>query len=391
MGHTFDNILDQLATYKAGSETLRETILANLVMVGEIAAPTFQEQEKLQFLLQRFSEAGLPDASSDEVGNSVGLIPGKGGDKKNILLVAHADTVFAEEVDHTVTVHPDRVIGPGVGDNSLGVAVLASLSNLIEKLDLEFDSNLILMGASRSLGRGNLEGLRFFLENNTLPIQAAICLEGVQLGRLSITSLGMLRGEITCRVPNEYDGSRFGAAGAIFIMNEVINGLVEIPLPKRPKTSIIMGSIQGGTSFNSIAQSVRLRFEIRSESAQMVRDIRQHVENIIAKVTSETGTEINLDIFAGREPGGLELAHPLAHGTRAIMERLNIESRIAPSMSELTALIDRNIPAVTVGLTWGEHLNEPNESIQVEPISTGIAQLIGILMAVDRGFCHADG
>ena len=36
-------------------------------------------------------------------------------------------------------------------------------------------------------------------------------------------SIGMLRAEISCRVPEFYDWSRFGTGGAIFEINEVIS------------------------------------------------------------------------------------------------------------------------------------------------------------------------
>lgn len=223
----------------------RDIMLANAVMIGEIPAPTFHEDVRVRFMQDRFSECGLQHCSTDEVGNGFGVLPGKTGERR-ILLVAHADTVFSEKVDHTITMQADRMIGPGVGDNSLGLAALASLPQLLDACGIRLQSDLILMAASRSLGRGNLEGLRFFLQNMKEPIHAAICVEGVQLGRLSYSSIGMLRGEISVRVPEQYDWTRFGAAGAVITLNDIINKINRIRLPKRPKTSIVLGSIEGG-------------------------------------------------------------------------------------------------------------------------------------------------
>ena len=156
-------------------------------------------------------------------------------------------------MDHTLTVHADQVSGPAVGDNALGLAVVVTLPVLLELLDIHLQSNLILMGSARSLGRGNLEGLHFFLSKTKIPIQAGICVEGIGLGRLSYQTIGMLRGEIECTVPAEYDWTRFGASGAIVTLNEVINRILEIPLPRRPRTTIVLGSVEGGQSFSSIA------------------------------------------------------------------------------------------------------------------------------------------
>ena len=228
MAQSVKEILSALPRFREAARAIREMILANLAMLGEIPAPTFGEEKRQQLLEQRLGECGLQNCSTDEVGNVLGILPGQGPEEaggQNILIVAHSDTVFSDKVDHTIMIGADRATGPGVGDNSLGLAILASLPTILERLELRLKCNLLLMGTSRSLGRGNLEGLRFFLANNTMPIKAGVCIEGVQLGRLSFASIGTARGEILCQVPEEYDWTRFGTKSAIVTLNEVINVL----------------------------------------------------------------------------------------------------------------------------------------------------------------------
>lgn len=384
---TLDPILKQLPEYEQKARQLRETILANLIMIGEIPSPTFREERRMRFLVNRFSESQLINCSTDEKGNGLGIYPGRKGDN-NIMVVAHLDSIFNEKIDHTITVHPNYVCGPGVGDNALGLALLASLPEIMETLDIEIDSNLILMGSARSLGKGNIEGLSFFLENSDIPLEAGLCLEGVKLGRLSYNSIGMKRCEIIYRVPESYDWTRFGAVGSIVTINEVINRILEIPLPKRPQSSIVLGSIEGGTSFNTIAREAVLRFEIRSESAEQVEELYNEINNIAAEVSSHTGEEVLMNLVAERKPGGIAFAHPMAAAAREIMTTLNIKPRISPSTSELAAFIARGIPALTIGLSTGEDLNEPEETLEIDPIFTGISQLLGLILAIDKGVCR---
>lgn len=382
--------LEELEEYLPDLENrlkkFKEVLLANLVMVGEIPSPTFKEEEKVKFLLQRFNEAGLTETSIDDCGNGIGVLAGKSSDE-SILINAHVDTIFSSKIDHTMQFNSDSITGPGVADNSLGVAVLATLPYILDDLDLSFDKNLVLLGGVKSLGRGNLEGIKFFLENSPFSIAEAICVEGIQLGRLSYSSLGMLRGEITCRVPDSYDWSRFGDASAILTLNEVINKINDMRLPRRPRTSIVMGSIKGGTSFNTIAKDATLGFEVRSESQDVVKGAADTINDIVMEVSSKTGDQIELDIFAWRSPGGIAYAHPLSKCARMVMESLDVEPRIAPSLSELSALIDKEIPALTLGITRGEQTFKTNETIDIDPIFKGIAQLIGTLIAVDGGHC----
>lgn len=387
---SIDQILSALAEFQRVAEEMREIVLANLVMIGEIPAPTFEEERRIEFLCNRFNECELQNPSTDEIGNGLGILPGCGEEEKNILVVAHADTVYGSEVNHTLTVHADRIAGPGVGDNSLGLAVLATLPTLLQRLDIRLESNLFLMGAVQSLGRGNLAGLHFFLENSQKPFRAGICVEGFQLGRLSCASIGMLRGEFTCRVPEETDWTRFGAAGAIIIMNDVINRLTSIPMPRQPMTSIVLGMIEGGKSYNTIARHARLRFEVRSESVEMVETIRQEIERIVAEVAYTREAELSFARVAQRTPGGIDSTHPLVTQTRRILNVLDIPPRISPSTSELSAFLDQNIPAVTLGITQGERASESEESILIEPISRGLAQILGLLLAIDGGYCDGN-
>jgi tripeptide aminopeptidase len=365
----------------------REVLLANLVMAGEIPAPTFEEDRRVKFILDRFDESGLTDSSIDGHGNGIGVLTGKESDEA-ILINAHADTIFSSKTDHTMQVSSDSITGPGVADNSLGLAALVTLPYILEDLEIELNRDLVLLAGVNSLGRGNLGGIHFFLDNNPFKIKDAICIEGIQLGRLSYSSIGMLRGEITCQVPESYDWSRFGDASAILTLNEVINKINDIRLPKRPRTSIVMGSIVGGTSFNTIARDATLGFEIRSESQEVVERAGETISDIVLEVSSKTGDQVELDIFAKRTPGGIPYSHPLTKCARNVMKTLGIEPRLAPSTSELSALIDKEIPALTVGLTLGERTSKTNETIQIEPIYKGLAQLIGTILAVDGGYCE---
>jgi len=379
-------ILAELPRFRDAARDLADMILANLVMLGEIPAPTFGEETRIHMLQQRFSECGLQNVSTDETGNGLGILPGTDGDD-HILVVSHADTLHPETVDHNIVLDADRAIGPGVGDNSLGLAALASLPTLLERLGTHLKSNLILMGGVRSLGHGNLEGLRFFLGNNALPIKAGVCAEGVQLGRLAHASMGMLRGEITCSVAAEDNLSQFGNTSAILAINDVINRIAHIRLPRKPRSNISFGSLVSGASFDNAATQAVLRFEIRSESNDIVRDAYKELQEIVAEINAHSGTDVTLNAFARRRPGGLAFSHPLPAAVRRIHRKLRVESKLNFSTSELSALIRHKIPAVTVGLTTGDKIGEIEEAIAIKPMFTGIAQLVGILLAIDGGFC----
>jgi acetylornithine deacetylase/succinyl-diaminopimelate desuccinylase-like protein len=385
--NNIDEILDLLPTLPGQLVGIKETLIANLIMLSEIPAPTFKEAARVKLLLQRMDECGLHNVSTDEAGNGVGIIQGSNA-RRNILLVAHADSVYSEKADHTLSVRTDEIIGPGVADNSLGMAALATLPSILDLLGIQFDANLILLGSTKGLGRGNLDGLRFFMENNRIPLEAGICVEGEKLGRLSYTAEGMFRGLITCKLPEELEWQRAGQNSAIIALNDVINRILEIPIPRRPRTSIVLGAIRGGKSFNVMATQSSLRFEVRSQNSEMVQSIRERIDSIIADVASSHNADIEFSVVSSREPGGIDIGHPLVKSCRQVMEKLDVQPTIRPSMSEVSELITRGLPAVALGLTEASNLHDLNETIRIKPIYTGMAQLLAVLLAIDGGFCN---
>ena len=209
-------VRESLLAHREALRHLREILFANVVMAGEIPAPTGYERRITRFLSDRFTECGLDNISLDQAGNVAGVISGKTG-RRNLLVAAHVDKIWAESEDHTVSVGVGVMSGRGLADNSLGVAVLATLPLILDELGVELDANLVLLGTTRSFGRGDLRGMRFFLENSAREIDSALCLEGIDLGRLSFSSLGMARGEIVVELtcPHNEETSNEAASGVI--------------------------------------------------------------------------------------------------------------------------------------------------------------------------------
>jgi len=365
---------------------MRELILSNLVMMGEIPSPTFEEERRVRFLSDRFTECQLDKVQTDEAGNVCAMLPGSEG-KTNLLVCAHLDTVFTTGVDHHLNVSSSRVYGPGAADNGLGAAVMASLPTLFENLGVQLRSNLILLGSVRSLGRGNLEGIRFFLDNYRGKLDAAVCVEGSQMGRLSFSSHGMVRGEITCGVPLDGEestiGQPSGGGGAISVLNDVLTEIFRIESPRKPKTSILIGSVSAGNAYNTLPTQAHLRFEIRSEEAEQVQRILTRFEEIVDTIHHTSGIEVRMKLVAERPPASIGFHHPLVKTTRSIMKSLEIEPVLSPSTGELSALLHKGIPGVTLGITHAEHRNEFNESLLISKIPTGVAQILGTLIAID--------
>jgi len=382
-----ETITADLARIREASGGIKELLLADLTLIGEIPAPTFQEEQRADFLLGRLADSGYQNCVIDATGNVSGLLPGTESGPA-VLIAVNLDTVVENVRDQTIEIHSDRVVGPFVGDNSIALAALTTLPALLDKLQLRFRPGIYVVAAARSLGRGNLEGIRKFVADRPGPWLAGLCLESVQLGRLNYTSMGMLRGEIVARLPDNYNWEQYGATGSIVPMTDVIQRISRIPLPQRPLTSVIMGAIDGGFTYNNIARDTKLRFEVRSESLEILKQLAQQIDDIAEDVAAQAGVQVKFETIAERGPGGIDISHPLVRTARSIMSSLGVTPQMYATTSLMAALTDAKIPAVTLGITTGERksdLDEIDEAVAIPPMATGMTQLVALLQALDGG------
>jgi len=367
---------------------LRERLLANLVMIAQTPAPTGLEHERVRFLVDRFAEEGLSDASVDEIGNAVGRLRGRDS-RRSILLVSHLDTIVPASEDHTVTVQADRVLGPAVGDNAMGAAVVALVPSVLAHLGIELRSDLILLGSIHSLERGNHEGIRFFLDHLPQQVDFGICVEGLQLGRLNYFSIGTARADVRAAVRPMPEPSRsYGSENALVVLNHIINRILAIATPNRPYTVIRMGKLHAGVAYDVEPDHAELGLEIVSHSDEMIEAICSQIHDIVREMSARHAVDAELDVFFATRGGGIPFAHPLVRAVLEVMSRLGIEPDQGHSPSELSEMISRDIPAVTLGVTRGQkgRLRRP-DYVLIEPMLTGVAQLVGAILAIDEGKC----
>lgn len=382
------NLLNDLPTQIEKLREIRKLVLTDAVLLGEIPAPTFNESDRIRLTVDRFRENGLEDPEIDEHGNASAVLPGSEGGS-SILVMAHADSVFDANTQHVLNVGPDSITGPGIADNAIGLATVVALPKLLKMLDITLKDDLILLANTKSLGKGNLEGARYFLETKQRPIRSGICVEGATQGRLSYSGLGTLRGEIRLEVPSNYDWNRFGSSGAVGHLTRMVNQLLEIPLPKEPKTKMVLGGLTCGTTYNKTPRRGVLRFEITSEADEVLDELKQKVDDLCQQCALENGTLVNLEIVARRPNCSIPFTHPLVKATRSIMNEIGITPQVIPSTGDLNVLIEAGYSGVTLGLTEAENLGEINETIFLDPLQAGIAQLLTLLQAIDQGLCES--
>ena len=94
-----------------------EAITEEQIQINSIPAPPFDETERAEYLLRKFSALGLTDARLDEVGNCVAVNTGL-SDAPLLVVSAHLDTVFPADADVTPRSVGAKLFAPGIADDA---------------------------------------------------------------------------------------------------------------------------------------------------------------------------------------------------------------------------------------------------------------------------------
>ena len=382
-----ERYLDVLPSFVDQIRKIREIIISNIVLLGQISAPTFYERRRAECLVERLADFHVDECSIDDFGNPIGVIRGASAENQPIFVVAHLDTFSELAVDQNYEVTDKIISGIGVSDNSAAVGVLASLPEIFDRLALAFESDIVLVAPVQTIGRGNLKGIRQLLEAWPTPIRGAICLETVDLGRLNYSSNGMIRGEIGCSIVSERLIGRHHTPNAILVINEVINAILGLRLPQKPRTQIVIGKIAGGFNHGKIAYDANIGFEIRSDADAMVKELYNDIRDIVDEINKAFVVELKLNRISNLNATRLQYNHPLVKCASRILNRLGVEAVSEPSETALSIFLQRKIPAITLGLTYGDNYHQDGSMIEINPMFKGISQITALITAMDSGAC----
>ncbi|NJL92872.1 MAG: M20/M25/M40 family metallo-hydrolase [Anaerolineae bacterium] len=138
----------------------QQALLERAIAIQQIPAPTFGEAARAAYLEQCFRQNGLQQVEVDALHNVYGWLPAPDPNAPTFLISAHTDTVFPQETDLSLRHAGTQVYGPGLGDNSLGVAALLTLAGLLEQHAIPRSAHLCFLANSREEGLGDLGGIR---------------------------------------------------------------------------------------------------------------------------------------------------------------------------------------------------------------------------------------
>ena len=358
-------------------------IVDQAIAIQQIPAPTFAEAERAAYIERRFTQLGLVEVAQDELHNVYGRFPGTSSDKHPpVIISAHSDTVFPAGTDLTVRREGNLIYGPGIGDNSMGVAGLLALIEALHAHELRPLADLWFVANVGEEGLGNLCGMWAVVQQ--FGGEAIyLVIEGGLYGQISHQAIGVQRYEITIRASGGHSWGNFGQPSAIHELGRLITAIDKLQVPKRPKTTYNVGIIEGGTSINTIAQSAKMLLDLRSEEPQRLAILVAEVEKLVAIRHNPPQISVEMTQIGNRPAGQLSRETPLVQQAIAALKHVGCSQ-----ISYIASSTDANVPlsqgytAVCIGLTESTHAHRLDEYMDSTHLAAGMQQLLLLTLSV---------
>lgn len=381
------------ASLRAAIDNQYDQVLADLVRITETPAPPFKEEKRAALFAQMLRDAGLTDVSIDPEGNVLALRPGL-TDGPVFVVSAHLDTVFPEGTPIKVTREGERLLAPGIGDDSLGLASMLAWVRVLEAGRIATRQPILFVGTVGEEGPGDLRGVRYLLTKGQWKgrIGTFLSIDNADAGRVVNGAVGSRRYRLGFKGPGGHSYGAFGIVNPMAAMAEAVRGIYAIKVPAEPRTTYAASVVKGGTSVNSIPDLVQLEVDMRSSDPaalqQLERELLVAAEAGVAAenaARSVTAGSISLapELIGDRPAGGTPPDHPLVRDALAAAQAAGFAARLDDSSTDSNIPMSLGIPALTIGTGAGggrthsldEYLETGRERF-VAGVSVGLAIIL---------------
>ena len=345
----------------------------DIVAITQIAAPPFKEEARAKAFAEMLRKRGL-DPKIDEEGNVLALR--KGTQPGPVVVVAaHLDTVFPEGTDVTVRREGTKLMAPGVGDDSAGLATLLALIDAMNAGKVQTRSDILFVGDVGEEGLGDLRGVRHLFTKGEYKgrIGTFFSLDGGGLDSMTTGGTGSKRYRVTFKGPGGHSYGAFGIVNPMAALAQTVTGLYKLKVPANPKTTYSASVVGGGTSVNAIPAEVWLQVDMRSASAAELAKLEKQFLAIVPKaVAAENAARstkpgkisAELKPIGDRPAGHTDPNADIVRFAEAAFRSEGIDVKKGTSSTDSNIPMSLGIPAITMGhIAEGGRAHSPDEWI----------------------------
>ena len=329
-----------------------------LIELTEIPAPPFMEEERAAHYRGLVSAAGLA-AELDGIGNVIARRRGATGER-TVAVVAHLDTVFPEGTDVTVRRDGDKLMAPGIADDTRGLVTMLTMIKLMDRHGLDTRDDVLFVGSVGEEGIGDLRGVKHLFREGGPEIHAFVAIDGTSNTRVLNHAIGSHRYRVRFLGPGGHSWGAFGLGNPAHAMARAIKLFDDRAgeyVTAGAKTTYNIGRIGGGTSVNSIPFENWMEVDMRSMEPQRLEEIDSIFQEAMQEALAEQnelrrdGEELTVDIeMIGNRPSGIvPVETPLIQRAFAATRAVGAEPELSMGSTDSNVAISLGIPATTIG------------------------------------------
>ncbi len=338
-----------------------DRIVGETITLTEIPAPPFKEEARAKAYMTMLKAAGLSDVEMDAEGNVMGLRRGVGrAGGPVVVLAAHLDTVFPEDVNVKVRREGTRLFAPGIGDDSRSLAVLLGYVRALDAGRVKTARDILFVGNVGEEGPGDLRGTRYLFGKGRYKdrIAAYFSMDGTPAAVITGAAVGSRRYRVTFKGPGGHSYSAYGLVNPMAAMGAAVVEMNKLRPPAAPKTTYMTSVVGGGTSVNSIPDAIWLEVDMRSESAAELAKVDVQFQDIVkAAVTQENAQRstragaitADLKLIGDRPTGATRADSEILLITKAAVRAAGYTPLTVAGSTDSNIPISLGLPAVTIG------------------------------------------
>jgi acetylornithine deacetylase/succinyl-diaminopimelate desuccinylase-like protein len=383
-------LFERLAPARARLAQADERVLRTQIALSEIPAPTGDEHARGASIAARFRALGLLDVYTDDVGNVTGSRQGATNEAP-VLVCAHLDTVFPEGTAVGVARDGRQLAGPGIVDNSRGLAAMLALAETVDGTMLRTRRSIIFAATVGEEGAGDLRGAKhLFARLGTTP-SACIALDGAGDDRIVHRALGARRFRVTFHGAGGHSWAAFGVPNPVHAAGAAAAKLAAMPLPRTPRTTLSVCRIGGGISVNAIPEDAWIEIDLRSSSSEVLErstcDIQQAIraavrEENLRRSPGTSSLTFEMATIGDRPCGELPKEHPLVRAAAAATYAIGRTPELVTASTDANIPISLGVPAIAIGAGGrGGGVHTPGEWYDNTDGALGVARALTVLVA----------
>lgn len=340
--------------------------------LGKIPAPSHQEGRRAVFVRDWLLAQGAADVVIDDAQNVVCKIGPTDGEL--IVFAAHTDIVFPDTDPLPMAEWDGKLFAPGIGDDTANLVNLLLCAKYLLQSNIQPKRGLLLAANSCEEGLGNLDGTKQLFQDYGGRIRAFTSFDGYMPGCTN-SAVGSYRYRVTCKTMGGHSFGDWGRPNAIYILSGLIGRLYAIVPPAEAKTTYNVGSIEGGTTVNTIAQEASMLYEFRSTSQACLHKMEEEFTAAV-EASRGQGWEIQVELL-GVRPGDGDLDRgALESFTRNSVEVIEAvtgeKAQVSPQSTDSNIPLSLGLPANTIGTVRGGLAHTREEWVELDSLPVGL-------------------